>query len=164
LSEAAARLTSPEGRNIFVEEVRMAVQADSEHGPGSGRKRKLLSFALADRIVMLSRGSIVADGTPHELKARVASRRIRCITSIPAATVEALDGVSSVRRDGSATEILTSNAELVIRQLLLRDPALSGLETSGAGLEDAFLRLTTAGSSPAMRSEERTMAAAGGVR
>jgi ABC-2 type transport system ATP-binding protein len=120
--------------------------------------------ALADRIVMLSRGSIVADGAPHELKARVASRRIRCVTSLPAAAIEALDGVTTVRRDGAATEILTSNAELVVRQLLLRDASLSGLETTGAGLEDAFLRLTAAGSAPATRAEERTMAGAGGVR
>jgi ABC-2 type transport system ATP-binding protein len=120
--------------------------------------------ALADRIVMLSRGSIVADGAPHELKARVAARRIRCVTSLPAAAVEALEGVMSVRRDGSATEILTSNAEHVVRQLLLRDASLSGLETSGAGLEDAFLRLTAANAPPAAAAEGRTMAGAGGVR
>jgi ABC-2 type transport system ATP-binding protein len=119
--------------------------------------------ALADRVVMLSRGSIVADGAPHQLKARVASRRIRCITSLPPAAIEGLDGVTAVRRDGAATEIMTSNAEGVIRQLLLRDRSLSGLETSGAGLEEAFLTLT----SPQTRSrsvEDRTMVGAGGAR
>ena len=100
--------------------------------------------ALADRVVMLSAGAIVADGAPHEIKARVASRRIRCVTSLPAAAIEALPGVVSVRRDGAATEILTSDAEPVVRQLLLRDAALSGLEMSGAGLEEAFLTLTSA--------------------
>jgi hypothetical protein len=34
-------LTSFEGRNIFVGEVRMGFQADSERGLGPGRKRKL---------------------------------------------------------------------------------------------------------------------------
>ena len=100
--------------------------------------------ALADRVVMLSAGTIVADGAPHEIKARVASRRIRCVTALPAAAIEALAGVVSVRRDGAATEIMTSDAERVVRQLLLARCRLSGLEMSGAGLEEAFLTLTSA--------------------
>ena len=99
--------------------------------------------ALADRVLMMRAGTIVADGAPHEIKARVASRRIRCVTSLATATIGALDGVVSVRRDGSVTEIMTRNAERVARELLLGDPSLSGLEMSGAGLEEAFLTLTT---------------------
>jgi ABC-2 type transport system ATP-binding protein len=118
--------------------------------------------ALADRVVMLSAGSIVADGAPHEIKARVASRRIRCVTALPAAAIEAFEGVVGVRRDGSATEIMTSDAELVVRQLLLRDVTISGLEMSGAGLEEAFLTLTSGQTGRAANPAERTMA--GGVR
>ena len=120
--------------------------------------------ALADRVVMLSAGSIVADGAPHEIKARVASRRIRCVTALPAAAIEALEGSCSVRRDGSATEIMTSDAERVVRQLLLRDAALSGLEMSGAGLEEAFLTLTSSQAVRPAAQDERTMAGAGGAR
>jgi ABC-2 type transport system ATP-binding protein len=120
--------------------------------------------ALADRVVMLSAGSIVADGAPHQIKARVASRRIRCVTSLTAAAIEALEGVSSVRRDGSATEIMTGDAEHVVRQLLLRDAGLSGLEMSGAGLEEAFLTLTSSQAGRAAQHDERTMVGAGGVR
>ena len=120
--------------------------------------------ALADRVVMLSAGSIVADGAPHEIKARVASRRIRCVTTLPAATIETIDGVVGVRRDGSATEIMTSDAERVVRQLLLRDPGLSGLEMSGAGLEEAFLTLTAGQGVRAAALDERTMVGAGGAR
>ncbi len=120
--------------------------------------------ALADRVVMLSAGSIVADGAPHQIKARVASRRIRCVTALPAAAIEALEGVSSVRRDGSATEIMTSDAERVVRQLLSRDAGLSGLEMSGAGLEEAFLTLTSAQAVRSTNRQEPTMAGAGGVR
>src|SRR4029450_2734418 len=57
--------------------------------------------ALADRVVMISRGRIVADGAPHQIKARVASRRIRCVTSLPVSAIEAIDRVTSVRRDRS---------------------------------------------------------------
>jgi ABC-2 type transport system ATP-binding protein len=120
--------------------------------------------ALADRIVMLSAGSIVADGAPHDIKARVASRRIRCVTSLAAAAIQEMAGVSSVRRDGASTEIMTSDAEHVARQLLLRDAALSGLEITGAGLEEAFLSLTTSRAVRQSAHDTRPMVATGGVR
>ncbi|HEY3885435.1 MAG TPA: ABC transporter ATP-binding protein, partial [Vicinamibacterales bacterium] len=112
--------------------------------------------ALADRIVMLNGGAIVADGSPHVVKARVSSRRIRCVTALPKALLESLDGVKGVRCDGAATEILTSDAECVARALLQRDPSLAGLEITGAGLEEAFLSLTAPTAEPVL--------AAGGVR
>jgi ABC-2 type transport system ATP-binding protein len=118
--------------------------------------------ALADRIVMLRDGSVVADGAPHEIKARVASRRVRCVTSLPAALIEGFGGVGSVRREGAVTEIVTSDAEHVVRQLLIRDSGVSGLEVSGAGLEEAFLTLTSAAATRV--SYENAEAIAGGVR
>ncbi len=119
--------------------------------------------ALADRIVMLRAGVVVADGAPYQIKARVASRRIRCLTSLHPGAIEALDGVRSVRRDGASTEIAAHDAERVVRQLLSRDPDLSGLEVSGAGLEEAFLTLTSV---PGAREvdEMSSRAMAGGVR
>jgi ABC-2 type transport system ATP-binding protein len=50
-----------------------------------------------------------------------------------------------VRPDGASVELLTSDAEGVTRALLAADPALSGLEVTGAGLEEAFLTLTAGG-------------------
>jgi ABC-2 type transport system ATP-binding protein len=47
-----------------------------------------------------------------------------------------------VRRDGVVLEILASNAEQVVRELLANDSTLTDLEVSTAGLEDAFLALT----------------------
>ncbi|MDQ6829454.1 MAG: ABC transporter ATP-binding protein [Gemmatimonadota bacterium] len=98
--------------------------------------------ALAHRIVVIARGEIVADGSPAEVKARVAGRRIRCVTSLALDVVQAIPGVGSVRQAGERTEILAAIAEPVVRELLLGDPALSELEVGGAGLEEAFLSLT----------------------
>jgi ABC-2 type transport system ATP-binding protein len=104
--------------------------------------------ALADRIVMLDRGRIVAEGTPAEIKARVLGKRIRCQTRLTAAELAALPGVRSVsdmRRlpdEKGEVEILAAEAEPVLRLLLSRDPDLSGLDVRGAGLEEAFLSLT----------------------
>ena len=101
--------------------------------------------ALADRIVVINNGRVVADGAPHEVKSLTAARRIRCVTSLDDARLAAMAGVQSVRRDGAAVELLTSDAEGVVRALLSADPALGGLEVSGAGLEEAFLTLTAGG-------------------
>jgi ABC-2 type transport system ATP-binding protein len=103
--------------------------------------------ALADRIVVVNQGRIVADGTPQQIKGLAASRRIRCLTSLGDDQVRALPGVRSVRRDGTALEILSGDAETLARALLERDPSLSGLEIAGAGLEEAFLALTARPSS-----------------
>jgi ABC-2 type transport system ATP-binding protein len=114
--------------------------------------------ALTDRVVLLRGGRIVADGTAAEIKSGAASRRVRCVTLLSETEIRSMPGVRSVRRDGVITEILTAEAERVTRDLLMRDASLSGLEVSGAGLEEAFLTLTAA---PA---REQELATAGGAR
>ena len=97
--------------------------------------------ALADRIVVIDKGAIVADGTPAEIKGRVSGRRIRCVTNVLDTHILAMTGVTSVVIEGDRTEIMASSAEPVVRELLARDPALTGLEISSVGLEDAFMSL-----------------------
>jgi ABC-2 type transport system ATP-binding protein len=99
--------------------------------------------ALADRIIVLSLGHIVADGPPHAIKARAGGRRVRCVTTLDDETLVRLPAVRSIRRDGAAVELLTSDAEALARELLARDASLAGLEITGAGLEEAFMALTS---------------------
>ncbi len=106
--------------------------------------------ALADRIVVLTEGRIRAEGTPTAIKEQVAGRRVRCVTKLPLESVQALPGVRHVRRDGDVTEVLVAEPEPVVRILLERDPNLSGLEVTSAGLEEAFLALTQ--SNPEVRA------------
>jgi ABC-2 type transport system ATP-binding protein len=101
--------------------------------------------ALADRIAVISKGRIIADGSPAEIKAKTSGRKIRAVTLLPLETIQALPGVTSVRQDGAAVEVLVSKAEPVVFSLLQQDKTLSGLEVSSAGLEDAFLALTSTG-------------------
>ena len=100
--------------------------------------------ALADRIVLISRGRIVAEGTPAEIKARVAGRKVRCRTALTLEEAAALPGVRAARREGELTELFTTEADRAVRELLARDAGLSGLEVEGADLEEAFLTLTGA--------------------
>jgi ABC-2 type transport system ATP-binding protein len=48
-----------------------------------------------------------------------------------------------VQQDRDAVMILAERPESVVREMLLRDKTLHGLEISTAALEDAFLALTT---------------------
>jgi len=98
--------------------------------------------ALADRVVVINRGEIIAEGTPAEIKASTAGRRIRCVSSLDIETVRSLPGVNDVRRDRNALEIRAASAEPILRELLARDAGLSGVEVTSAGLEEAFLALT----------------------
>jgi len=98
--------------------------------------------ALADRIAVINEGAIIAEGTPAEIKSQTSGKRIRCITMLSVASLRQLPGVTDARQDREAVEIHAREAEPVVRALLARDLALSGLEITSAGLEEAFLALT----------------------
>lgn len=97
---------------------------------------------LADAIVVIDHGRIVAEGTPVEIKRRAASRRIRCITSIDPDCLEKMTGVVSTKWTGRQVEIVASDSDRVVFELFARDPLLRDLEVVGAGLEEAFLTIT----------------------
>lgn len=98
--------------------------------------------ALADRVAVLARGRIVAEGSVRQIRARVAQRRIRCVSALAPETIGAWPGVRSICRDGERIEIVTDAAESVVRQLLGEDSALTELEVQRAGLAEAFMEIT----------------------
>ncbi len=98
--------------------------------------------ALATRVVVINRGVIIAEGTPAEIKAQTAGKQIRCVTALSMETVRRMPGVLEVLQDREALQIKASVAEPVLRQLLVSDPTISGIEVASAGLEEAFLALT----------------------
>jgi ABC-2 type transport system ATP-binding protein len=102
--------------------------------------------ALADRVAVINKGEIIAEGSPAAIKAQTAGKRIRCITSLAIDALRQIPGVTEVKEDREAFEIHAPEAESVVRELLARDADLSGLEVSAAGLEEAFLALTQDGS------------------
>jgi ABC-2 type transport system ATP-binding protein len=93
-------------------------------------------------VAVINQGEIIAEGTPSEIKAKTAGKRIRCITSLSLNTLRQISGVSEIKEDREAIELHVGEAEPVVRELLARDAKLSGLEITSAGLEEAFLALT----------------------
>jgi ABC-2 type transport system ATP-binding protein len=100
--------------------------------------------ANADRAVLLAGGLIVADGPTTEIKARVGTRTIRA--TLPEAGLDelrALPGVASAERHGEAVALRCTDSDAAIRALVQDYPAARDIEIAGAGLEEAFLELTT---------------------
>ena len=108
--------------------------------------------AYADRIVLMARGRIVADGPATEIKAKVSGRIIRATIPVagpadPAGPAEtaalaALPGVTNAERHGEAVILTCADSDLTLRALLSRFPAARDIEVAGAGIEEAFMALT----------------------
>jgi ABC-2 type transport system ATP-binding protein len=100
--------------------------------------------AYADRVVLMAHGRVVADGPPTEIKAIVGSRTIRTtLPNVPLEELERLPGVTHVERHGESVALACSNSDAALRELIVRHPEARDIEVRGAGLEDAFLQLTT---------------------
>jgi ABC-2 type transport system ATP-binding protein len=100
--------------------------------------------AYADRVVLMAHGRVVADGPPTEIKAIVGSRTIRAtLPDVPLEELERLTGVTHAERHGESVALACSNSDAALRELIVRHPEARDIEVRGAGLEDAFLQLTT---------------------
>ena len=99
--------------------------------------------ALADRIVVIDGGRIIADDTPARIKAQVAGSTIRCRTALADAALLCLPGVRSVSRGGAATTLLVADSAASARALLGADLGVSDLTITAASLEDALANLST---------------------
>ena len=80
--------------------------------------------AYADRIVLISKGQIVADGTAAEVKGLASGRTIRA--TLPGAdetALRAIPGVDGVEVRGDTVLIRCGDSDTVARQLLTQTPA-----------------------------------------
>jgi ABC-2 type transport system ATP-binding protein len=138
-----------EGRRAFWS----AIRADAARGRTVLFATHYLEEAdqYADRIVLMRRGRIVADGTGSEIKALAAGRTVRATLDqadqadhSDHAVHEALsrlDGVESVELRGETVLVHARDTDAVARYLLTRTDARN-LEISARSIEDAFLSLT----------------------
>jgi ABC-2 type transport system ATP-binding protein len=106
--------------------------------------------AVADRVVVMAGGRIVADGSAAALKARTGGRSVRFTCPERRPGLAGLPGVTAVGGAGDLVELATTDAEATLRALLATHDRLPDLEVRGASLEQAFLDLTS--SAPTRRA------------
>lgn len=97
----------------------------------------------ADRIVMMARGRVVADGTPQAIKDSVGLRVIRFSTIHPGITgLDALPGSVSATQHGNRVELRCNDSDSALRALIATRPDAHDIEVAGIALEDAFITIT----------------------
>ena len=96
---------------------------------------------LADRILVLHQGRIIANGTPAQLKANLGGKVISCQTQLTDSQLQALPGVTRISRSALAVQLQSQQAEQTLRALLQSDSSVSELEVHAVALEQAFLQL-----------------------
>jgi ABC-2 type transport system ATP-binding protein len=99
--------------------------------------------AVADRVIVVADGRIIADGSSAQVKAGVAGRTIT-FTASPDRTLDGLPAVSGVTWQGDRATLTTADADATLRALLADGGSLPDLEVRGASLEQAVLALTSA--------------------
>jgi ABC-2 type transport system ATP-binding protein len=142
---------------VFLDEPTSAMDVESRQGfwrmmRDFGDEGRTVLFAthhlaeadeIADRVVVLNHGRVVADGPGATLKAAVATRRLRFVIDQPdRPELSDLDGVTEVNVCGTGVSIDSLDADATIRDLVGRGVQFRDLEITGAGLEQAFVALT----------------------
>ncbi|SNQ46243.1 ABC-type multidrug transport system, ATPase component [Frankia canadensis] len=102
---------------------------------------------FADRIVLLRRGQVIADGPTTEVKALVGGRTIRAtlhgLDDAVLTGLARLPGVARVDSRGASITLTCPDSDTALRALLAAYPTVEDIEVVGAGLEDAFVALTS---------------------
>jgi ABC-2 type transport system ATP-binding protein len=109
----------------------------------------------ADRAVLIAEGRVIADAPTNEIKAMIGRRTIRAtLPDVPLAALM-LPGVESADRHGETVILSSSDVDRALRALLATFPDARGIELLGAGLEQAFLALTSRNGSQVPAEEAR---------
>jgi ABC-2 type transport system ATP-binding protein len=98
--------------------------------------------AYADRVVLISRGRVVADGTAAQIKNLASGRTVSATwPGADRARLLGLPGVREVELRGDRVLVRAADSDAVARHLLRHTDARD-LEITAHNLEDAFLTLT----------------------
>ncbi|MEU5955710.1 ABC transporter ATP-binding protein [Streptomyces sp. NPDC047525] len=104
--------------------------------------------AIADRVLVLHRGRLLADGTAAEIKAKAGARRVAFdLTELDAGLAEklrALPFLTAVDVSGHTVRLQSTDADATVHALYGLGLYPRNLEVAGLGLEQAFVAITEA--------------------
>jgi ABC-2 type transport system ATP-binding protein len=97
----------------------------------------------ADRILVINKGRLLADGTPAEIKARAGAKRVSFrLDQADAADLRGLPAVVSLEIRHDQVQIQSADSDRTLYGLLDAGYRPRDIEVSGLGLEQAFLAIT----------------------
>ncbi|MGY0004708.1 ABC transporter ATP-binding protein [Micromonospora sp. I033] len=94
--------------------------------------------ALAQRVVVIGHGRVLADDSVTAIRGIVGVRRV----SLVADDLPPLPGVVATEHTEGRTQLLTTDADQLVRDLVTAGVAFRDLEVRPTSLEEAFLALT----------------------
>lgn len=110
--------------------------------------------AIADRVLVLHRGRLLADGTAAEIKAKAGARRIAFdlegtieeahLRGLPFLTSLTVSKSGSAAGSGQTIRIQSTDADATVHALYGLGVYPRNLEVAGLGLEQAFVAITAA--------------------
>lgn len=102
--------------------------------------------AIADRVLVLHRGRLLADGTAAEIKARAGARKVAFDLEgdIDEPALRALPFLTTLDVSGRTVRLQSSDADATVHALYGLGVYPRNLEVAGLGLEQAFVAITTA--------------------
>lgn len=110
--------------------------------------------AIADRVLVLHRGRLLADGTAAEIKAKAGARRIAFdiegavdedrLRELPFLTSITISHNGSAEGSGRTVRIQSTDADATVHALYGLGLYPRNLEVAGLGLEQAFVAITAA--------------------
>ncbi|MBA8822780.1 ABC-2 type transport system ATP-binding protein [Saccharopolyspora lacisalsi] len=103
--------------------------------------------ALAQRVVVIGGGRVLADGDPDDIRARVGTHTVGFRAETPPPD---LPGITRREHDGNRVRLLTGDSDRLVRDLVASGTEFHDLEVTTASLEEAFMSLTS-GDEPTRR-------------
>ena len=105
---------------------------------------------VADRVIVLHRGRVLADGSSAEIKAMAGIRRISfTLDDAPdEAALRALPALTGLDISGRTVRMRSTDADATVHAVYGLGLYPRGLEVAGLGLEQAFLAITDAATTP----------------
>jgi ABC-2 type transport system ATP-binding protein len=97
----------------------------------------------ADRILVINRGRLLADGSPEDIKKRAGAKRMSFrLDGADESFLLGLPGITSVETRHDLVQIQTTNSDATLYAVLDAGYRPSEIEVGSLGLEQAFLAIT----------------------
>ncbi|QNS04301.1 ABC transporter ATP-binding protein [Streptomyces xanthii] len=101
--------------------------------------------AIADRVLVLHRGRLLADGTAAEIKAKAGARKVSFdLDAVDPDALAGLPHLTGITVSGSTVRIQSTDADATVHALYGLGLYPRNLEVAGLGLEQAFVAITEA--------------------